>query len=54
MKKFHQRPSILVDIWNRFANFEAIVLQILLINVEENGSCDQKKLLIKYFKYFII
>ena len=45
---------MLVHIWNQIANVEAKVLQICLLDFEQNGSCDQKMLLLKYPKVYII
>ena len=66
-QKFHQKFDIfhekistasdfgfLVHIWYQISNFEAKLLQKLGINFEENGSCDQKMLILKYFKDYII
>ena len=33
---------MLVHVWYQITNFEAILLLELLINFEQNGSCDQK------------
>ena len=53
MKKF-QCLWVLVYIWNQMLNFEAKLHKKLLMNFEQNGSCDQKMLLLVYFKVYII
>ena len=53
MKKF-QHPLILVHIWYEIADFEAKLLQNWRIDFEENGRCDQKMLLLKNSKVYII
>ena len=53
MKKF-QHPLILVHIWYEIADFEAKLLQNCRIDFEENGHCDQKMLLLKNSKVYII
>ena len=64
MQKFHQKfdifhkkfqqPLILVHICYEISDFEAKLLQKWGINFEQNGNCDQKMLLLKYFKDYII
>ena len=49
-----QWHSILVHIWDQIANFEGKLHQKSLINFEQNDSCDQKMLLLEYFKVYII
>ena len=48
IKKF-QQPSILVYIWNKIANFESKLHLKMLVNFEQNGSFDQKMLLLKFY-----
>ena len=53
MKKF-QQPLNLIHIYYEIANFESKLHKKYLMNFEQNGSCDQKMLLLKYFKVYMI